>query len=73
MPTDNPRINVTLEPELAKIIQGLAKINKQTISNIAKELILDALESREDIALAKIAKIRDTTNKKTISHKNAWK
>lgn len=73
MPTLNPRINITLEPEIAKIIYQLAIKNKQAVSSMAKELILDALESREDIALANIAAIRDVAGKKTFSHKDAWK
>jgi hypothetical protein len=72
MPTDNPRINITLEPLIADIINELAILENRAASGMAKELILEALEMREDISLAKIAKIRDITNRKTISHKDAW-
>jgi predicted DNA-binding protein len=72
MPTTNPRINITLEQQIADIINELAIQESRAISSMAKELILEALEMREDISLAKIAKIRDTSGKKTINHKDAW-
>jgi hypothetical protein len=43
------------------------------MSFLAKELILEALEQREDLALSEIAKVRDIKRAKTIKHEDAWK
>ncbi len=72
MPTQNPRINITLEPKLADIIHKLAKSKNIPVSAMAKDLILNAIETREDIALANIANLRDKLGKKTLSHKDVW-
>ena len=72
MPTQNPRINITLEPKLAEIIYKLAKNQNIPVAAMAKNLILNAIETREDIALANIANFRDKPNKPTISHKDVW-
>ncbi|EKD70302.1 MAG: hypothetical protein ACD_46C00575G0002 [uncultured bacterium] len=73
MPTANPRINITLEKTLASLLEQQAKLEHKSVASIAKELILEALERREDVALSAIAKIRDTKNAKRIKHKDAWK
>tara|TARA_R110000868_G_scaffold8205_6_gene42689 strand:+ start:4753 stop:4974 length:222 start_codon:yes stop_codon:yes gene_type:complete len=72
MPTLNPRINITFEPNLAKMLTDLAKSKHQSVSSISKELIFEALERREDIALSTIAELRDTKNAKTVKHDDAW-
>jgi len=72
MPTQNPRINITLEPKLAEIIYKLAKNQNIPVAAMAKDLILNAIETREDIALVNIANLRDKPNKTTISHKDVW-
>ncbi len=77
MPTKNPRFNVTFSKETADLISSLAKQKGKSISFIAKELILEALERHEDMALSAIAdsRERDVENKpgKRVSHKDAWK
>jgi len=74
MPTKNPRLNITFSPETAAILADLAKEERSSVSNLAKELILEALERREDIALSTLAKLRDDGKpKKTIGHEDAWK
>lgn len=73
MPTNNPRINVTFEPELSNQITSLAAREHKSASKLIKELVIEALEKHEDIYLSSIAESRDVKNQKTVSHKNAWK
>ncbi len=74
MPTLNPRVNITLEPRTAGILNSLAKHEHKSVSNLAKELILEALDRREDMVLSAIATARDTDNQKTIVHTDdVWK
>jgi len=73
MPTINPRINITLEKTLALLLEQQAKIEHKSVASVAKELILEALERREDMALAAIAEIRDAKDAKRIKHKDVWK
>jgi len=73
MPTQNPRGNITFEPDLLHAVQLLAKQESKSVSFVAKELIIDALERREDIALSAIAELRDNEKGKLISHEDAWK
>lgn len=73
MPTANPRINITLEKTLASLLEQQAKLEHKSVASIAKELILEALERREDMALSAIAEIRDSKKAKRIKHKDAWK
>jgi hypothetical protein len=73
MPTKNPRINITLEESLSGLLASLAEQEHISISSLAKELLLEALERREDVALSTIAEIRDVAKAKRVKHANAWK
>ncbi|EKD54073.1 MAG: hypothetical protein ACD_60C00126G0019 [uncultured bacterium] len=73
MPTKNPRINITLGVSTASLLAKLAEQEHTSISNIAKELVLEALERREDKILSRIAKARDTVKAKKTDHDDAWK
>ena len=73
MPTKNPRVNITLEESEAGILSDLAKKEGKSVSRLAKELILESLERREDIVFSKIAESRDIKNAKRISHEDVWK
>lgn len=72
MPTKNPRINITLEEATAGLLASLAEHEHKSISGLAKELLIEALERREDIALSAIAKIRDLQKAKRVTHNDAW-
>ena len=69
----NPRINITFEQETVNLLGFLAKQEEKTISNLVKELILEALSRREDMVLSSIAESRDIKNAKKIDHEDAWK
>ncbi|MEJ0063663.1 MAG: hypothetical protein WDO70_10835 [Alphaproteobacteria bacterium] len=73
MPTTNPRINLTLEPQWRSILAKIAAVEGKTIAGLTKELVLEALELREDIALSALAKAREATSKKLVSHEDAWR
>lgn len=72
MPTKKPRVNITFEEVTAGLLAELAKQEHKSVPSLAKELILEALERREDMVLSAIAKIRDVENAKRISHKDVW-
>lgn len=73
MPTKNPRLNITVEPDMADILSSLATEEKKSVSNIINELILEALDRREDMALSAIADSRTKKKFKRIKHEDAWK
>ncbi len=73
MATKNPRINITLEPAVAGLVNDLAHEGHVSVSTFARELIIEALERREDRALSALAEGRDTKGRRTVSHSDAWK
>jgi len=73
MPTKNPRINITFEQATAGLLAQLAQQEHKSLSSFAKELILEALDRREDIVLSAIAKIRDIEQVTKVAHEDAWK
>ncbi len=73
MLTKNPRINITLEASTVGLLTGLAEQEHKSVSKLAKELVLEALERREDIILSAIAKRRDKPKAKRVKHDDAWK
>lgn len=73
MPTKNPRINITFEATTAGLLTNLAKQEHKSVASLAKELILEALERREDMALSAVAKARDVEGVKKVDHDDAWK
>ena len=56
-----------------QLLDELAKNHERSTAGFAKELILEALERREDVALSKLAEIRDLTTSTRIAHSSAWK
>lgn len=73
MPTHNPRINITLEEATALLLSQLAKKNHKSVAGMAKELILEALERREDMVFSAIAESRDIKSAKRVKHEDIWK
>jgi len=74
MSTTHPRLNITFLPETAALLATLAKREKRSVASMAKELVLDALERREDIALSRLADIseREQKGKRLYTHAEAW-
>lgn len=73
MPTHNPRVNITFEPATVTVLLSLAKQEHLSLSSLTKELVLEALDRREDRVLSAIAEVRDQKTSKTVSHDDAWK
>ena len=75
MPTKNPRVNIVVEPPLYRVIHDLAVSEGVSMSTIARDLIREAINLREDVALAAFADTRMKTfdRKVALSHKDVWK
>ncbi len=74
MPAKNPRVNVVLEKPLYNAVERLAKREGVSMSLKVRDLLKEALEIEEDIALALIAGEREKTlkKKKALSHEEVW-
>jgi len=72
MPTKNPRKNVTFEPATARLLAHLALQEHKSVSSLVEELVLEALERREDLYLSRIAEKLDKEGVKTYGHDEAW-
>ncbi|HTZ17260.1 MAG TPA: hypothetical protein VMB78_02345 [Dissulfurispiraceae bacterium] len=74
MPTKNPRINVVLTRKIYADVQMLSKSRGRSMSSVVEDLIGDALEIQEDLALVALAEERKKSLKKSelISHQKAW-
>jgi len=74
MPTENPRVNIVVEPPLYGLMHDLAQAEGLSLSALARDLIREALELREDVSLATLAEERDCSfdRKKSLSHKQVW-
>ena len=75
MPTKKPRVNIVVEPPLYSAMHDLATIEGISMSTIARDLIREAIDLREDVALATLADTRMKTfdRKVALSHKDVWK
>lgn len=73
MPTKNPRLNVVLDQSLYDVLSNLAEKEDKSMSIVAKELIQEAIDKHEDLALSELAMKRERESKRTIKHAKAWK
>jgi predicted DNA-binding protein len=75
MPTKNPRVNIVIEPPLYGTMRDLAISGGISMSTLARDLIREAIELREDVALAALADKRMKTFKRKValSYKDVWK
>jgi predicted DNA-binding protein len=74
MPTKNPRINIVVEPPLYGVMRDLATTEGVSMSTLARDLIREAIDLREDVALAAFADTRMKTfdRKAVLSHEDVW-
>ena len=74
MPTKNARVNVVLEKPLYTAVSEFAKKQGVSKSMIVRDLIKEALELREDLALAEFAEMREATFSatKALDPKEVW-
>ena len=74
MPTKNPRVNVVLEKPLYNTIERLATKEGVSLSTKVRDLIKEALEIEEDVALSDFAEIRERSlvKSKRLKHSEVW-
>ncbi len=72
MATKNPRINVTFEAVTAVLLAHLAQQEHKSVACLVRELALEALETREDFYLSKVAETLDQAGAQTRGHEEAW-
>jgi hypothetical protein len=74
VPTKNPRVNIVVEPPLYSAMQDLAESEGVSVSTVARDLIREAIDLREDVALATLADTRVKTfdKEKALTHKDVW-
>lgn len=73
MPTKKPRLNVVLSNAILQALTEIAENEDKSLSVVAQELIVEALDRHEDLLLSGIATKREKESKRTISHDKAWK
>ena len=74
MPTSNPRFNVTLKPNDAKLLKQFARREKKSVATVIRDLLFEGMAAQEDEALLRLAERceKDQKGKRTYSHKEAW-
>ncbi len=74
MTTQNPRINVVLNNPLYQNVRFLAERDNVSLSAKVRDLLKEALEIQEDIALSEFAKKREKSWKdsKVLTHDDVW-
>ena len=74
MPTKNPRLNVILEKGLYSAVTDMAEHEGISKSMAVRDLVKEALELREDVALAEMAEEREKTFNpdNALSHDEVW-
>ncbi|OGZ00139.1 MAG: hypothetical protein A2945_00405 [Candidatus Liptonbacteria bacterium RIFCSPLOWO2_01_FULL_52_25] len=72
MPTTKTRINVTIPPDVERVLARVAERDAMPPATKAAHLIRLALEVEEDEVWDAIARRRDTAKARFISHRRAW-
>jgi metal-responsive CopG/Arc/MetJ family transcriptional regulator len=70
MPTTKPRINVILEKPLYETVEQLVARDGMSLSLKVRDLVKEALEIQEDLALSSFAEAREKTFCKSTSLKH---
>lgn len=72
MPSTLPRISSVVEPPIFKAIEKLAIRDGVSISQKARDLLLQALELFEDETFESIVRLRMKNKAPAIPHKHFW-
>ncbi len=74
MPAKNPRVNVLLDHDLYHTVHELARHQGVSMSLFMRDLVKEAVELREDRALAAMAEERDQgfDPERALSHEEVW-
>ena len=75
MPTRHRRINVSFKPKTVQTLTRISKKNEISLSQVAQELVEEALELRADIYFSKLAEEAEirAKGKSPISADKLWK
>jgi hypothetical protein len=74
MPTKNARINVIVEKPLHAVIDEISKERGISKSMVVRDLVIQAIELREDLYLGRFADQREKSfdKSKTLTHEEVW-
>ena len=74
MPTSNPRVNVVFERPLYETVRRVARRDGVSLSLKVRDLVREALEATEDVALGELAAEREQSfdRTKALAHRGAW-
>ena len=72
MPTTKTRINLTVTPELTRVLERIATRDSVSVSAKTLELVRLALEIEEDVTLLKVVQQREKRKGKFLSHAEVW-
>lgn len=74
MPTQKPRINIVLDKALYQRVHLLAEKENVSLSEKVRELLKEALEFQEDVALSEFAEKREGSWKESdgLTHEDVW-
>jgi predicted DNA-binding protein len=74
MPTKNARINVVMEKPLYALIDELSKERGVSKSMLVRDLVIQAIDLREDQALTRLAdeRVKSFEKSKVLSHEDIW-
>jgi len=73
MTTTKTRVNLSLADVEIDFLSKIAKRDQMAVAAKARQLILIALETEEDVNLEEVAKKRDVVGAKYLSHGNFWR
>jgi len=73
MPTTKRRINICTDKQTEMILKKIAKRDGVPLATKVSQLLMNALEIEEDLALGVIAEKRLALSGKRIPHHLAWK
>lgn len=65
-------VHVNISNKVFELLTYIAKKENTTISVLVNQLIMEAIEERDDFALSIAAELRDTATATTIPHEAAW-
>ena len=67
-------MTVVVEPLLYRATQDLAESEGVSLSTVARDLIREAIDLREDVALAALAgtRIKKFDRKEALTHEDVW-
>jgi len=74
MPPQNPRINIVLDNILYQNVRLLATKDNVSLSAKVRDLLKEALEIQEDVALSRFAEEREKSwnDSNALTHDDVW-